>query len=456
MFLSAFDATPKEVPTRPRAFLAAINAMLDHEVFGTKQSAQKEQFAEFVRNRVVLFKVEMPLETDVSAYFEIMNSRGVQLEFHELLKAKLMSRLPQESNRVLFDQLWTACAGMSGHLLDRLPESIGDELLKGAQSWMHLDGNHMSFSSRQHDGEEERAVIPDFPNFLMHVLRVYTRNGEVPLDERNIRDVFENYLKEGKIDAVDFMDTLLKLRIRFDKLVIKAADGEIDRELEWRLEGEGGWSPGDKARLIHLESMLQVTYPSRRNKSWVFEVLASEVVDAPTLIALLENLVRKRLNDVVSNDGGWARKGTGTSHLLLNAIDYLLYCNNPEAYSGDKRFRFAYRNTVEHHFPVGSASESSVSSDDATEQWTKENVNDIGNLYLLAQSDNSSLSVRDPWNKVKLVKERDKLPPKRREMYDLTEKDKTWTPRMMREHSERVRVLLDAFLQKEANSKSAD
>lgn len=449
-FLAAFDAAPDAPPPVPRAFRAAVDAMRGHEVFGAESAEKLAEFAKFVRERVVLFRVEMPLETDVSAYFEVMNNRGVQLEFADLLKARFMAKLPDRADKVLFDRLWMACSEMNGHLADRFDKKTG-EALEGRKQWWELDGTVVKIGETTSADAAARSIIPAFPNFLLHALRVclatMLKNGEkkewlldehvlVPLDERQMRQAFDAHF--GVLEAAHFLDVLLQTRLRFDRYVIKAEGGADGTEGRWSLVGNDSWAAADRERLVHLQSMLQVTAPSRRHKEWLSLLLCEDhAEDAPGLIALLEGFARERLAGSGAMEN-WSRGGTGTPHLALNLVDYLMYCRNPEEYRGGKTFRFAYRNSVEHHFPQGSATNDSG--------WADGLVDDIGNLYLLSKSDNSSLNVRGPEQKVHLVGNIDTLPPKRREMYQLTQKGEGWTPGVMRHHSEKVRGLLAGFL----------
>lgn len=438
-FLAAFDAAPDTEPTVPKAFRAAVDAMLGHEVFGAEFAEKLGAFANFVRTRVLLFRVEMPPETDVSAYFEIMNNRGRQLEAADLIKARLMAQLGDGCDKVLFDKLWTACSDMAGSLEDRLDEATAKALREGT-SWTQLESKTVKISDAPAEDTVPRSIIPDFPNFLLHAVRVclYPMLGDeiataVSLDERRLRKTFDAF-PQGSVDAEGFLNVLLRTRLRFDRFIVKAEGGAECGESHWHLVGNQDWTPTDRERLVHLESMLQVTYPSRRGKEWVSRVLLSKNEDVPGLIALLEGFVRERLSERGAMEN-WTHAGTWTPHLALNLADYLMYCRNPEEYRGQKMFRFAYRNSVEHHFPQGSA----------TGEWANGVVDDIGNLYLLSKSDNSSLNVRGPEQKVSLAGPIDTLPPKRREMYRLT-LDKGWTPSSMREHSEKVSGLLAAFL----------
>ena len=67
--------------------------------------------SEYIRNRVILVCTPLPEDTDVAAYFEIMNNRGEQLQSHEIVKALLMRDL-STSQRYIFSTIWDACSQM--------------------------------------------------------------------------------------------------------------------------------------------------------------------------------------------------------------------------------------------------------------------------------------------------------------------------------------------------------
>ena len=58
----------------------------------------------------------MPENTDLNRYFEIMNTRGEQLEQHDILKATLMSYLKDEKDKAIFAKIWDACSDMTGYI----------------------------------------------------------------------------------------------------------------------------------------------------------------------------------------------------------------------------------------------------------------------------------------------------------------------------------------------------
>ncbi|BFQ92942.1 DUF262 domain-containing protein [Gallibacterium anatis] len=81
-----------------------------------------EEFSRFLLDKVVILRTEVPEDTDLNHYFEIMNNRGEQLEKHEVLKARLMEKLPNDDKK-LFALIWDASSDMSVYAIKRFPYS---------------------------------------------------------------------------------------------------------------------------------------------------------------------------------------------------------------------------------------------------------------------------------------------------------------------------------------------
>lgn len=56
--------------------------------------------------RVILYRIEVPEHTDLNRYFEIMNTRGEQLEQHDILKAQLMGYLSSRREQEFFARVY--------------------------------------------------------------------------------------------------------------------------------------------------------------------------------------------------------------------------------------------------------------------------------------------------------------------------------------------------------------
>ena len=66
--------------------------------------------------KVIVYRIEVPENTDLNRYFEIMNTRGEQLEQHDILKAALMSYLSDDTEKGLLAKIWDACSDMRGNV----------------------------------------------------------------------------------------------------------------------------------------------------------------------------------------------------------------------------------------------------------------------------------------------------------------------------------------------------
>ena len=70
----------------------------------------------FIRDRVQLVLTLVPANTDLNKLFEVINNRGVQLQHHEILKARLLALLPDSAEREAYGQMWDACSFMGAYV----------------------------------------------------------------------------------------------------------------------------------------------------------------------------------------------------------------------------------------------------------------------------------------------------------------------------------------------------
>ena len=309
---------------------------------------------------------------------------------------------------------------------------------------------------------ERKSVIRDFSNFLMHVLRLCVRNHglniAISLDERKMQDTFED--PAIKVNPIEFLDLLIKTRLNFDKYIVKAKMVN-DEVVKWRLKevvcyGNGKsktydatntYAERDKLQqMICLQSALQVSNAEQRYKEWVFAVLSAsdeDRKDPNRIISILEELARNRIiaaRDSLSKEGCDVYAcGLRTPRLFLNIIDYLMWCKN------HSEFVFRYYNSIEHHHPQHDNREQ--------ERWSQPEIDEIGNLYLISSSDNSSMGNTPAEGKVALYRNDpvrnnhgEALPdyPKRRCMYNSTI-DGGWTKQKMQALTNTVKTLMHEF-----------
>ena len=255
--------------------------------FGDRVEDQKK-FVDRLKH-VVLYRIEVPEHTDLNRYFEIMNTRGEQLEQHDILKARLMNYLDDASEREAFARIWEACSDMTGYV--QMHFSVEDREKLFVEQWSSLssedalrelcrgkrrsegksDGLDISKiiaskseeededgTQEERDAEARFESIIDFPYFLLHVLRVFCRVKRLSmdgaeelgslLDDKLLLKDFDKVIscceKRGDKRITDvkrwfactFIQFLLRSRFLFDKFIIKRERVEGDQEGSWSLK----------------------------------------------------------------------------------------------------------------------------------------------------------------------------------------------------------------------------
>ena len=310
----------------------------------------KDEIVKFLLDKVEIIRTEVPEGTDLNHYFEIMNTRGEQLEKHEVLKARLMKKLSGDIEKSLFAKIWDACSDMSRYAVMGFDSKIrgvifSDKWSEKPKCFMEIiediEEYNKEIEKKNKDENKKSPIINiqrdvdgikildlingsknsvvnkndfvdkydggftpviDFPNFLMHVLRIYLEMTDkcgdftkiVPLDEKYLLNSFEEKIKDD--EAVrNFIYVLLICRYLFDCYVIKSnaiRTGEENWSL-WAIRPNGSSyyykntfgnnteSKNDEELdnydgtkiVVMLLSMFHVSNPSRIYKNWLYAVL---------------------------------------------------------------------------------------------------------------------------------------------------------------------------------------
>ena len=255
--------------------------------FETGDGIQKDDFLERLR-RVILYRIEVPEHTDLNRYFEIMNTRGEQLEQHDILKAQLMDYLSdRKKEQEFFSRVWSACSDMTGYVQMHFAKAEREVIFDGGWNRMPSDkwtdfkacldmGQRAdrevsvkdiiepNFRVEEADGllEDDKTPIRfesiiGFPHFLLHVLRAFLEVGGASLngkkklgdqlDDKNLLTDFQKVISYGSIGAKPvkehralfarrFILFLLSSRFLFDKFIIKREYRGDDQDGVWSLK----------------------------------------------------------------------------------------------------------------------------------------------------------------------------------------------------------------------------
>lgn len=459
---------------------------------------EKQQFKEYLNNNVIIVRTILPSDTDVAAYFEIMNNRGEQLQEHEIIKALMMKEL-DSNQRMVFSSIWDACSQMSiplqrtlreyrlngqfplfGTNYDSLNTSYIFEYKNDTSECRTLSIDEILLSSdsktdnvnNDNDTETKYEPIIDFPNFLMHIFKQINR--EIQLNSNNLLDSYDRI--KSSISSVEFLERMLKTRCLFDRYVIKSqGEGEEDENIKWKMlkpylftykkenslrfknTFSGGYNEAEEnependiqKRIVMQQSMLQVTFRNKKYKNWLFDLLTwlydynVDNVDPCSLSAYLDKWILDYYDNlenktIQTEDTEWKFEalGTYTPHFVFNIIDYLYWVAKRTG-----RANVRYTDEIDDfYFRYYNSIEHHLPQ--SYEDTGNVNIDNIGNLCLISRRKNSSLNDKAPLEKAKLEAG---LQPKRKIMYRIThDSNGIWGKKQIMEHCQDIKSLLES------------
>jgi len=304
------------------------------EVVGEKM-ADIDKFKDYFLNNVHIIHYRVPKDVDLNHYFEVMNSRGEQLEKHEIVKAKLSEQLIDDDNAMeKFSRIWEACSDMSFYIQQKLPEmtsvfniksfdefpssNIGLSLGKKAISELLYSPIKKTDKNDAVDKNDCFQSIIDFPNFLLIVLKItrLLKEGNFDplsftLDDKELIREFEKVNLTPEF-VKDFAYNLLLAKYFLDNYVIHHTNGE-DRTVEnpWKLQcykkdNKTGYlkdlydNKAHQNEIIQLLSMFEVTFTPKQRKNYLFYCLFHLFKDCnlDNYIEFLRKLADKYFFDV--------------------------------------------------------------------------------------------------------------------------------------------------------------
>lgn len=434
------------------------------------------EFSEYLFEKVQIMRVKVPHDTDLNHYFEIMNNRGEQLEKHEVLKSRMLEVLDGINDDIekamtqsCLHVVWEACANMERYVqMGFTPKQRNaifgekdwsqlcvmdfDELqialnTSGLDQSREMKGNSLEViiaksqnvlgkNSTVDDSPERFNTVINFPNFLLHVLRVVNEQ-DIPLDDKRLLTTFEAHLNNS-VEPIEmikqFTFGLLKCKYLFDQYVIKrqfirGADGWSLKRFNWNegnknQSGHGSYvntfnNDNVNRKILMLLSAFHVSAPTLVYKHWLnaalYHLFYMEKILARDYLIYLESVAKAFVFDrflarngldyftIIYNNQGVCRTKRNMSlekrmsfrlsfdgienNLIFNYLDYLLWLENEKKSRKDttiSTYEFTFRSSVEHYYPQHPMP--------GHDRMQSETLNSFGNLCLISHSKNSRLS----------------------------------------------------------------
>ena len=289
-----------------------------------------QSFVDYLFENVIIFRSILPEDLDLNLYFERFNSRGEQLESHEILKAQMMSKFGTDQEMAQkFARIWDACAEFDKPVASqfKMRRKRADDFQERERifGWhftnysFHNIYNDIDFHQNERrklsdilgkkinekNIEVEKdfgdyTTIIDFPTFLLHVLAIAEgkKTDEIQLDDKKLLALFDIKNKD-KTWVIEFSEFLLRIKHIFDNYIVRNSnmDSSSRNKDEWFLQ-KGTYyeyQPNGKAKehyiveerftkntfsdseinqnIILLQSMFAVTFTANRDSRWLYEIL---------------------------------------------------------------------------------------------------------------------------------------------------------------------------------------
>lgn len=442
-----------------QSILNGIKAI--RQKFTSDKGLNKDEFVSRLQH-VILYRIEVPEHTDLNRYFEIMNTRGEQLEQHDILKARLMRFLNNRKEQELFSRIWNACSDMTGYVQMHFSRTEREKIFNGEwNDWPADEWDEYSDCLDIMEDSETNATISEiikprfkvdnvdgildddthirfesiieFPHFLLHALRVFIELYDVSLkkdlgdllDDKKLIADFENVIKHGTIDdepikdnrenfAKMFMIHLLQTRYLFDMFIIKREFTGEDKEGEWSLKEVHTSGQASKKKAYYSNTKLRYEnewekrYAPRNKECLMIQSALRVSYTSPKVMHWITELILwlfedNKIAELTNEAEGIAAKATKEN--FLDREDYKLGVTTPHIVFNFLDY-LLWKNNKNTYSDFEFEFRNSVEhwypqnpSDGSFDSW--ENRDTFGNLCIISRSVNSKFSNLSPESKMK-------------------------------------------------------
>lgn len=324
--------TIEQLPKLPEVYDEGIK-----NGFGFAQNAikeivgdKKDEFKKYFLNNVRIIHYQVPKDVDLNHYFEVMNSRGEQLEKHEIIKARLSEHL-RGNDLKIFSEIWESCSDMNRYIQQKYKNKklFGEDSCEKLnnkptiKSLLDSKVSNIKNSQIKENSDSFQSII-DFPNFLLIVLkltRILKEDNFIPedfsLDDKELINEFDKFGTSTE-DAKLFINNLIKAKYFLDNYIVHHVDSEKENvgdnpwELEYYHVDGNNRHPKNlsdnkaiKYELVHLLSLLEVTFTAKQRKNYLFYCLLylfqNDHTDIESYCNFVRNLVHKMFYDIYLN-----------------------------------------------------------------------------------------------------------------------------------------------------------
>lgn len=414
----------------------AINAILNFmKEYKSENELEAKDYAQYVYEHTSFFIVPLPsvyAPVDLNKYFERMNSSGKNLEQHEILKVKMLSKLDGDVS--LFMSIWNKVADVDTIFIKQgekeneadyyrkktyglsapaelfytiVPISLSDqdnvgELIK------KIPASDSKPKESSHYNNGMRCVLR-FPQLLLQVLYYYKKSKDPNFapkledffNQSNLLDTFMDFLpyegaKVNKNELKEFLDMLIHCRVALDVAFVRSLEYGYSLDMN-----NNSNDNSDLKTLLMFESFLYVSSSNMTNYRWFGWLMDVTVKSChfPSCTDLFHHLKSEcdKLNPLPKyNELCYDRD----IRYWFWRLDFAIWEQRKELFKEEEdsvlldvadNYVFIRNRSIEHIAPQHPKSESDLKWDE-NDQTDTDLRNSFGNLVMISQGLNSALS----------------------------------------------------------------
>lgn len=382
-------------------------------------------------NSAIFTMTIIPENIKATEYFELVNTKSIQLENHQVLKARFLNNIKDSYADIA--RKWDMISNMDEKYEDQMSKKGNEDPQYGVSKTIN-EFLELKFEDKQEKQDETKSdakSLVKFSVFLLLVLKVFVAKKGLKIDiiinKDKLLGEFDKVFKKETDPYSEFIDLLEKMRNKFDKFVYR--DDEMQNKRLLNLQRMFYYtSEYDKpefiaALLAFLDKNSLVEY-NDENAQKAIKFL--EQLDNKLAKSALDNSGYRKVVETINNviekiyngenlevpilekiNSSFLDNGTGVPHYWFYRLEYLLWRDfenlNVCGICADD---------IKRVFPKFNKDEYLIKSQDTIEHMWATNLqenakalDDFGNLALIRKDFNSSLSDYNFGEKLKRIKE---------------------------------------------------
>lgn len=413
--------------------------ILDAVILASGNKTLREPSFKGKLNSAIFTMTIIPEHIKATEYFELVNTKSIQLENHQVLKARFLSNI--KDNYADVARKWDMISNMDKKYEEQMSKKGNKDPQYGESKTINefLELKFEDKQEKQVETNSDTKSLVKFPVFLLLALKVFVAKKGLKIDiiinKDKLLGEFDKVFKKESNLYSEFINFLEGMRNKFDEFVYR--DDEMKNKILLNLQRLFYYtSEYDKpefiAALLAFLDKNSLDTCNDKNKQKVIEFLEQKVIEFLEQLdnelaksALKNNGSRKiveTINDVIGKiykgesletpvlekiDSKFLDTGTAVPHYWFYRLEYMLWRDFNNLSVCDAR-----SDDIKKVFPKFNRDEYLIKSQDTVEHMWATNLqengkalDDFGNLALIRKDFNSSLSDYDFGEKLKRIKE---------------------------------------------------